>query len=207
LATMLRATMSLRGAARLPGLRAGVRAMSDYKGVAHPFNPNVGEPKTLQREPYMHADMVLEEEKTGFPAGLPFKRDREIWANPNDPNQLIAERAEMWWDDGTAEPEWFVDRGSAGGADGGRPWAQSTKEAAMQLGVMFGFLGCVMGGAMLVGDKLRWKFAGPGPWVHSYPVDMHKQFGLERLPKDGSPLMQGTKRTQQYGVEEEEEEE
>jgi hypothetical protein len=82
----------------------------------------------------------------------------------------------MWWDDGTAEPEWFVDRGSAGGSDGGRPWTQSNGAACAQLAGMFGVLGCVMGAAMLLGERLR--PAAPS-WVHGYPVDMHKQFGLE----------------------------
>ena len=105
----------------------------------------------------------------------------------------------MWWDDGAAEPEWFVDRGSAGGAAGGRPWSQSTGQAVAQLGGMFAILGTVFTLCYALDDTLR----TPAPsWAHSYSVDMHKQFGLEHLPKDGTPVMQGQKRVKQYGVEE-----
>jgi hypothetical protein len=84
----------LRAAGTLRPLRAAVTcrlapALRTYKGVAHPFNEKFGEPKVLQREEYVHADLVLEEAKTGFPPGLPYKRDSEIWANPDDPNQLV----------------------------------------------------------------------------------------------------------------------
>ena len=44
-------------------------------------------------------------------------------------------------------------------------------------------------------------------WIHGYPVDMHKQFGLSNLPKDGSKAKNGVKRVEQYGVEPEEDEE
>jgi len=134
------------------------------------------------------------------------KRDSEIWANPNDPNQLIAERAEMWWDDGSAEPEWFVDRGSSGGADGGRPWAQSNLGAVAQLGGMFALLTGVFGLAYVTFGDGKLRPAAP-TWVHSYPVDMHKQFGMENLPKDGSWARNGARRAKQHGVVVEEEEE
>ena len=116
----------------------------------------------------------------------------------------LAERAELFWDDGTAEPEWFVDRGSPGGANGGRPWAVSNGEAVMQLGGMFGILGGVMLLCYAIDDSFR--PAAPS-WIHGYPVDMHKQFGLSNLPKDGSKAKNGVKRVEQYGVEPEEDEE
>lgn len=88
----------------------------------------------------------------------------------------LAERAELWWDDGTAEPEWFVDRGSSGGADGGRPWAVSNEEAVMQLSGFLLFLGTFIGGAAyLMGEALR---PAAKRWEYGYPVDMRAQFGL-----------------------------
>ena len=94
------------------------------------------------------------------------------------PSQL-AERAELWWDDGTAEPEWFVDRGSAGGANGGRSWAMSNGGAAAQLFGMLGFIAVFVGGtAYLIGDSTR--PAAPR-WDHGYPQDMREQFGLKPL--------------------------
>ena len=88
----------------------------------------------------------------------------------------MAERAELWWDDGTAEPEWFVDRGSAGGANGGRPWALSNSHAASQLASMFlGIAVFVGGGAYLLGDAA--KPAAPR-WKYGFPQDMRAQFGL-----------------------------
>ena len=68
----------------------------------------------------------------------------------------LAERAEYFWDDGTAEPEWFVDRGSSGGFAGGRPWAQSTASAAAQLaGVFLGIAVFIGGPAYIIGDSLK----------------------------------------------------
>ena len=92
------------------------------------------------------------------------------------PLSQLAERAELWWDDGTAEPEWFVDRGSAGGADGGRPWSLSTGAALAQLAGALTFIGVFIGGTgYLLGDSLR--PAAPR-WEHGYPTDMRAQFGL-----------------------------
>lgn len=88
----------------------------------------------------------------------------------------LAERAELWWDDGTAEPEWFVDRGSPGGANGGRSWALSSGAAVAQLGGMLAFIGVVVGGGgYLLGENLR---PAAKRWEHGYPVDMRGQFGL-----------------------------
>jgi len=117
----------------------------------------------------------------------------------------IAERAEMWWDDGAAEPEWLVDRGSPGGANGGRPWSQSTPEAAMQLMGMFGLLGGVMGLCMLVDDKRP--FVVPARReVHGFPMDMHKMQGTDNIPMEGKSAS-NQKRITQYGVEAEEDDE
>ena len=83
--------LTSRRSAAAPLRLAAARALSieSFKGVSHPLVPGVGQPKNIQKEDYMHADMVLEEEKTGFPPGLPLKRDSEIWQNPQDPNQLV----------------------------------------------------------------------------------------------------------------------
>lgn len=196
-----RGVVAPRAAAALPrlarrGLADDAVGMPAGKGSSHPYVPEYGQPTTMQEEAYVYEELVLEEQKTGFPPGLPMKRDSEIWAQ-DGPNQLIAERAELWWDDGTAEPEWFVDRGSAGGADGGRPWVVSNAEAVGQLLGMFSILGGVMVVAYALNERLR--PAAP-KWVHGYPVDMHEQFGLGKLPKDGSKANNGAKRVAQVGA-------
>jgi hypothetical protein len=97
----------------------------------------------------------------------------------------LAERAELFWDDGTAEPEWFVDRGSAGGAMGGRPWHQSTGMAAAQLGGVFAFIFVfVYGPACLMGDSLA--TAAPR-WSHGFPGEPE-----ERLAQQGIDGFQGS---------------
>ena len=243
---MLRQLRSVGGAMAAPRASAAMRgvvartarrglASDAWKGDHNPMNQDVGTPKVLQREGYINATHVLEEEETGFAPGLPMKRDSELWKDHTNPDQLvralprqtrpsplapralmslstffltpmrarvcallqIAERAELWWDDGTAEPEWFVDRGSAGGADGGRSWAQSTPAAVAQLLGMFGLLGCVMGVAYAIDDRFR----TPAPrWIHGHPMDMHPLYGLENLPADGSKAKNGASRIEQYGV-------
>lgn len=109
----------------------------------------------------------------------------------------------MWWDDGTAEPEWFVDRGSPGGIDGGRPWAVSNGMAVAQLMGMFGCLAAVMGVCWLVDDK----FAYVAPRAtHGFPMDMHKLQGTSNIPLEGKSAS-NQRRWPQHGVEVEEEEE
>ena len=66
-----------------------IDAPKPLKGPAHPFNPDVGEPKVMQKDEHLFPDHVLEEEKTGFPPGLPLQRDSKLWANKDDPNQLV----------------------------------------------------------------------------------------------------------------------
>ncbi|KOO20862.1 hypothetical protein Ctob_000116 [Chrysochromulina tobinii] len=132
-------------------------------------------PSTIYDDSHLFPDQVLEEDKTGFPVGLPQIKEAELWKEGAE-GTLLAERAELWWDDGTAEPEWFVDRGSAGGADGGRPWSLSTGAALAQLAGALTFIGVFIGGTgYLLGDTLR--PAAPR-WEHGYPSDMRAQFGL-----------------------------
>jgi len=136
-------------------------------------------PASIFDDAHLFPDQVLEEDKTGYPVGLPQIREAELWKEGAE-GTLLAERAELWWDDGTAEPEWFVDRGSSGGSNGGRPWAVSNDAAVGQLFGMLFFIATVVGGSSyLLGDGLR---PAAKRCEHGYPVDMRAQFGL---PADG----------------------
>jgi len=85
----------------------------------------------------------------------------------------------LFWDDGTAEPEWFVDRGSAGGMAGGSPWMQSTGAAAAQLLGVFGFIAVFVGGtAYLIGDSL--KPAAPR-WAHGFPYEREQRLAIQGI--------------------------
>ena len=182
-------------------------------------------PQSIVDDDHLFPDQVLEEEKTGFPVGLPQIREADLWKDgaegtlvrrippPTTATALLpstmpsagrsrasvlsksdaprcawcvaqlAERAELWWDDGTAEPEWFVDRGSPGGADGGRPWSLPVGDALGQLTGVLAFIGIFVGGAAyLLGDKMR---PAANRWDHGYPQDMRAQFGLVPMePKE-----------------------
>ena len=91
----------------------------------------------------LEPNLVLEESATGLDAGLPMVRDRDVWA---DPEALLPERHELWWDDGTAEPEWYIDRTF--------PAPRSVPQMSAELGGMLAFLIFGVGGfAMLLGDN------------------------------------------------------
>jgi len=167
-ANMLRGPTTLcRRATRLAVVRSQSRWCSTRLG-------NFGPQEFIQTQKDLFPDHVLEEEKTGTP-GLPLIRDEELW-KPGNEEMLMAERAEWWWDDGTAEPEWFVDRGSSGGVNGGRPWVTPTNEAAATLvGVLLSIGVFVGGGAYLLGDALR---PAARRHEHGFPQDMRAQFGL-----------------------------
>ena len=142
--------------------------------------------KVLQQDEHLFPDHVLTEKyiegesgawgtHNGGGDGLPFKRDEDLWATGHD--ELLAERSELFWDDGTAEPEWFIDRGSAGGMNLGSPHILSNQRAAGELfGVLFGILIFVGGPAYLIGDKF--KPAAPRA-DFGFPQDMRPQFGLD----------------------------
>jgi len=88
-------------------------------------------------------ELVLEEEITGQPPGHPMIIEAEIAKNPN---QLLPERYELWWDDGEAVPESYVDR----------TWPVSTSRAAAELASAFLFVGGgVLSLAYMVGDRLK----------------------------------------------------
>jgi len=176
-------TAVLRIGARLIARNAGTRLATARPPVAAAFAASArrlastAPPSTIRDDSYLFPDQVLEEEKTGFSVGLPRVKEAELWkAGGKYDEMLLPERAELWWDDGTAEPEWFVDRGSAGGADGGRGWALSNGAATAQLAGALAFIGIFIGGTgYLLGDALR--PAAPR-WEYGYPVDMRAQFGL-----------------------------
>ena len=83
-------------------MRGGPHALLRHM-TGLPYNP----PPRGKHEDPLAPNLVMEEEKTGLAAGLPLVRDRDVWANPD---ALLPERHELWWDDGTAEPEWYIDR-------------------------------------------------------------------------------------------------
>ena len=80
--------------------------------------------------------------------------------------QQLAERSELWWDDGTAVPEWFVDR----------KWPQGLGQAAMELGTV---LLIVVGGGLTYGYMLNDKLRVAAPrWEHGIPYgQMKREFG------------------------------
>ena len=84
--------------------------------------------------------LVAEEEFTGQAAGFPIMRETEVWQFPETP---LPERHELWWDDGTAVPEFVVDN----------QWPVSLTHAVMSLGGMLTFLGGVFTLAYLVGPE------------------------------------------------------
>lgn len=171
----------LRVGGLAPRLRAAsARALSSKpSGWDRVSGPVDGEVPTLRDDAHLFPDHVAEEEKTGLSQGLPMVRESEVYANPN---MLLPERHELWWDDGCAEPEWFIDRGSAGGADGGRPWALPTSTAASHLAIAFGSIAFFFGGgAWLLNDNLR--SAVPrhqlGGAAHAFPPETLESFGLK----------------------------
>jgi len=118
----------------------------------------------MQGQKDLFPDLVAEEAKTGMPAGLPMVREKDIWANPD---MLLPERHELWWDDGTAEPEWFVDR----------TWPVSNAAAVIQcLGGLAIVIGTASLWAVMLGDNL--KQASPR-WEHM-PFDLSQEFGVKK---------------------------
>ena len=126
---------SLRGA---PRLRGGSHALLRHMTGL----PNFPPPRGKHEDP-LEPNLVMEEEKTGLAAGLPMVRDRDVWANPD---ALLPERHELWWDDGTAEPEWYIDRDF--------PRQMSVPLMSAQLLGMFSVLLVGVGGlAVLMGEE------------------------------------------------------
>jgi hypothetical protein len=72
--------------------------------------------------------------------------DKMIWA---EPNKLLPERQDLIWDDGTAKPEWYIDR---------ECWSVSNGQAASRL---FGMIFFGLGGMIVFWkafyDKLGYK--------------------------------------------------
>ena len=92
-------------------------------------------------------------------------------ADPHFSLQL-PERHELWWDDGTAEPEWYVDRHVDNPV--------SNQTAVLQLLSMFTFLGVGVGGvAYMMGDRLN-PAASRGEY--GFPTDM--KIELDRFHPD-----------------------
>ena len=60
----------------------------------------------FEGRPPVHPTLVLEESVTGLEPGFPMVTDKEIWKQPE---MLLPERAELWYDDGTAVPEFYID--------------------------------------------------------------------------------------------------
>lgn len=72
--------------------------------------------------------------------------DKMIWA---EPDKLLPERQDLIWDDGTAKPEWYIDRGG---------WSVTNAQAASRL---FGMIFIGLGGMVVFWqtfyDKLGYK--------------------------------------------------
>uniref|UniRef100_A0A7S1HQX1 Uncharacterized protein n=1 Tax=Phaeocystis cordata TaxID=118079 RepID=A0A7S1HQX1_9EUKA len=136
-----------------PMLGMGVRRMTG--------TPVVPPPMGKAEDPLL-PNLVIEEAASGLDAGLPMKYDRDIWANPEE---LLPERHELWWDDGTAEPEWYVDRFG--------PAHTENSRCVIELLSMFTLvLGGVGGLAVLSGADLH-KRAAPRV-EHGWPVDLEE---------------------------------
>ena len=86
---------------------------------------------------------------------------------PRRPAQL-PERAELWWDDGVAVPDWYIDR---------ECWPFETSTAVLHLAIALGVIfGGVGGACYLVGDMNR-------PMVRrdeALPFDLKREYGEER---------------------------
>jgi len=115
---------------------------------------------TLQDQIDQFPDLVAEEAKTGEAMGLPAIRESQLW---NGEVTLMPERNELWWDDGTAEPEWFVDRN----------WPVSLSTAAMQL---FGAFAVIFTVGFTYANLLAPRQQVAPRWQH-LPFDMSREFG------------------------------
>lgn len=97
----------------------------------------------LQQELEVGPPLVLEEKSSPHPPGFPVTRDAEVLA---DSSILAPERWEFWYDDGTAEPEWVVDRN----------WPYSTATAAMQTATVLAvILGTFLSLGTIIGPKVQ----------------------------------------------------
>merc|ERR1719203_958277 len=124
-------------------------------------------PGTFDYEEAPLPTLVLEEEVTKLPPGHPKTYSEEVWSNPN---MLLPERQELWYDDGTAEPEFFA-------GEKGRPnYDVDMKTAAFELAMAFTV---VLGGgyslALLLDDRHRHVV----PWKETLPFDLRREYGLK----------------------------
>ena len=165
-------------------LRVGVLSRSAHRGVVAVSRralagPAVVPPSDGQGEvwndykQYKPSPLVVEEEFSKLPAGhsaehstvgskgavYPTISEKEIWENPNT---VLPERHELFWDDGTAAPEWYVDR----------DWHVTTGTAVARLTGVLGFLLIGVGGvAVWVGDSwMQVPTPPPSPPSHFLPT-------------------------------------
>ena len=177
-------TRALRASFACGMLRVGVLSRSAHRGVVGVSRralagPAVVPPSDGQGEvwndykQYKPSPLVVEEEFSKLPAGhsaehstvgskgavYPTISEKEIWENPNT---VLPERHELFWDDGTAAPEWYVDR----------DWHVTTGTAVARLTGVLGFLLIGVGGvAVWVGDSwMQVPTPPPSPPSHFLPT-------------------------------------
>jgi len=147
--------LPLRTAAPVRGL---CRSLRD---LGHPVDPQEHLSRDMMGQKDLFPDLVLEEEKTGQPAGWPNVSDAEIGKNPE---MLLPERAELWWDDGTAVPEWFVDR----------TWPVTNTAAVVQLL-------CALTGILSITGVLAYsmgELSKAAPKHKHMPFDLSREYGV-----------------------------
>ena len=192
-------------------LRVGVLSRSAHRGVVAVSRralagPAVVPPSDGQGEvwndykQYKPSPLVVEEEFSKLPAGhsaehstvgskgavYPTISEKEIWENPNT---VLPERHELFWDDGTAAPEWYVDR----------DWHVTTGTAVARLTGVLGFLLIGVGGvAVWVGDS--WMQVPTPPPFPSFTLSPHSHHPVTRSQWQASPRVEhGMTDLQSYG--------
>jgi len=85
-----------------------------------------------------------------------------VWANPD---MLLPEKAHLWWDDGTAVPEWYVDR----------TWPVSNGRAVSELALA---LLVILGGGGLVANVIGENLRPVAPRQECMPFDLRREHGF-----------------------------
>jgi len=119
--------------------------------------------------PPAQPNLVLEEDVTKLPPGMPRVIEEDIWVNQN---QLLPERHELWYDDGVAQPEFYA------GEKGSPTYYMNTKTAAFELAAA---LTVIVGGgyalASLLGDRHKHVIH----WRETIPFDLRREHGLPEI--------------------------
>mmetsp|Transcript_18785 Transcript_18785/g.54253 ORF Transcript_18785/g.54253 Transcript_18785/m.54253 type:complete len:164 (-) Transcript_18785:2-493(-) len=143
-----------RPAARRAALGPLRRVAGSQRAMAAGFTP-----------PKYHTDFAPDLVVEGIPddpLSQPKVYEKEIWDNPD---MLLPERMELWYDDGSAEPEFYYDH----------EWPVTNGEAVRDLAIAFAL---VLGGigtfATMFGERMR----PVDPYQNSWPFDLKREHGL-----------------------------